>query len=989
MALSSEQQTRMWTMLNKTRGQISLTTYKDYFFGILFYKYLSERATRWLNSVLRSETWESVYSQDSVKALEYMKRNIGYAIQPNDFFADWKKAIDKDCFNIGLMTDTFDHFSQQIAFESKKGFEGIFDEMRFDSGNLGFNAQARASVMILMIELLSTPEFDLSGNNDIVSDIYEYLVTQFTTVLASDMGQYHTPKEISEAIARILTFGREDKESFSIYDPVVGSGSLLLTTASYMDNAHKRGMIKYFGQEKVATPYRLAKMNLMIHGVEYNDININHADTLKSDWPDGVIEGKDSPRMFDAIMANPPYSAHWNSEGREDDPRWSEYGVSPKAKADYAFLLHGLYHLEDDGRMAIVLPHGVLFRGAAEGRIRKALIDKHQIEAVIGLPDRLFLNTAIPVCIIVLKKHRIESDILFVDASKEFKENKKQNQLRPEDIDKIVETVMNKEKKENYSYVATLDEIKENNYSLNIRNYVDIYGFAKIVSEANFEYIRELEGSNKYIEAVFVAIMYKKLHKNLEIEEFVAELLEEEKLSQEQYDSDTVSNRSKLGNKLTWARSFLKNNNIIDNQKQGYWTLTKQGEKINSIYFDNKYFNDRFDSIDSFVFETLQVFNEDRKVYDIKFEQNQICFNDGLITKSILIGENGAGKSSILRAVSQVYLVLSKNQEVDVRINLKDLDHTKYDLKYRIGLDRFHVQLIKEKSNIKITCKKNNYEIPFSHLVFPKKMLAISTIVNDTYMFSSNDYYKYLGTRSSANSSFKGELDKSIGRYFSKITSKDREEYLTDVLKSLNISKLFIKDDQLFAKRNEASINFEYLSSGEKNYLNIFMAIISKADTSNLILIDEPESSLHPSWQVKFLSELERLLKKMGVISHVIIATHSHFLISDLSPENAYIIHCSKNKKHENVTQFIENDTYGWSAENVLYNIFGMRTTRNTYFLKDMDTMMTLVESQTEDMEQLESIIAKLSKYTLTKEDPLISLIEIAKDYYNEHKEDR
>lgn len=475
MALSNEQQTKMWAMLNQTRGQIGLTAYKDYIFGILFYKYLSEKATRWLRGVLRGETWEFIYSQDSAKALNYMKKNLGYSIQPNDFFADWKKAIDEEHFSIGMMTDTFGHFNQQIAFEAKGDFEGIFDGMRFDSADLGANAQARASVMISMIELLSAPEFDLSGSDDTVSDIYEYLVAQFAAVLASDMGQYYTPKEISAVMARILTYGREDKESFSIYDPTVGSGSLLLTTASYMKNSHKRGMIKYFGQEKDATPYRLSRMNLMMHGVEYNDININHADTLVSDWPDGVVDGKDTPRMFDAVMANPPYSAHWNSKDREDDPRWREYGIAPKTKADYAFLLHCLYHLEDSGRMAIILPHGVLFRGAGEYRIRKALIDKHQIEVVIGFPDKLFLNTSIPVCVIILRKNRVESDILFVDASKDFEKLKNQNHLRPEDIEKICDAVINHKEIEKYSHIATLDEIKENDYNLNIPRYVDTF----------------------------------------------------------------------------------------------------------------------------------------------------------------------------------------------------------------------------------------------------------------------------------------------------------------------------------------------------------------------------------------------------------------------------------------------------------------------------------------------------------------------------------
>ncbi|MBO0444241.1 type I restriction-modification system subunit M [Vagococcus fluvialis] len=475
MALSSEQKTKMWNMLNQTRGQIGLTAYKDYIFGILFYKYLSEKSSKWLDKVLRGETWQNVYSQDSQKAMDYMKQNLGYAIQPGDFFEDWKKAIDEDRFNIGMMSDTFGHFNQQIAFEAKADFEGIFDGMRFDSADLGSNAQARSSVMISMIELLSTPEFNLSGDTDTVSDIYEYLVAQFATVLASDMGQYYTPKEISNVMARILTHGHEEKENFSIYDPTVGSASLLLTTASYMKNSHKRGMIKYFGQERDATPYRLARMNLMMHGVEYNDININHADTLESDWPDGIVDGKDSPRMFNAVMANPPYSAHWDNKEREDDPRWREYGIAPKTKADYAFLLHCLYHLDDSGRMAIILPHGVLFRGAAEGRIRKTLIDKHQIEAVIGFPDKLFLNTGIPVCVLILKKHRTESDILFVDASKEFEKVKSQNQLRSEDVEKIVNTVINRNEIEKYSYIATLDEIKENDYNLNIPRYVDTF----------------------------------------------------------------------------------------------------------------------------------------------------------------------------------------------------------------------------------------------------------------------------------------------------------------------------------------------------------------------------------------------------------------------------------------------------------------------------------------------------------------------------------
>ncbi|EOH89037.1 type I restriction-modification system subunit M [Enterococcus villorum] len=508
MVLSKEQQTKMWMMLNQTRGQIGLTAYKDYIFGLLFYKYLSEKATYWLNSVLHGESWETIYIQDPAKSLDYMKKNLGYAIRPNNFFSDWQKAIDEERFNIDLITETFEHFNQQIAFEAKGDFEGIFEGMRFDSADLGANAQARISVMISTIELLSAPEFDLSGDDDAISDIYEYLVAQFATVLASDMGQYYTPKEISDVMARILTHGREKEENFSIYDPTVGSDSLLLTTASYMENSHKHGRINYFGQEKDATPYRLARMNLMMHGVEYNDICINHADTLASDWPDGIVDGKDNPRMFDAVMANPPYSAHWNSKDREDDPRWCEYGVAPKSKADYAFLLHCLYHLEDNGRMAIILPHGVLFRRGAEGRIRKALIDRHQIEAVIGFPDKLFLNTSIPVCLLVLRKNRVASDVLFIDASKDFEKIKNQKRLKSKDVEKIVDTVIYRKEEEKYSHLATLEEIKENDYNLNIPRYVDTYEEKKLIDivEVSQE-ITKLNTDIKQAESDFLAML--------------------------------------------------------------------------------------------------------------------------------------------------------------------------------------------------------------------------------------------------------------------------------------------------------------------------------------------------------------------------------------------------------------------------------------------------------------------------------------------------
>lgn len=254
------------------------------------------------------------------------------------------------------------HFNQGVSQEAKDDFAGIFADMDLTSSRLGANAQTRTATMMDWITLVDKIEFD--DKSDVLGDLYEYLIGMFAANSGAKAGEFYTPHQVSDIMARILAAGREDMEQYSIYDPAMGSGSLLLTTGSYMKNAGIRGSIKYYGQDIITTTYNLARMNLMMHGVYFNDINLRNADTLNNDWPDGLVDGVDNPRMFDAVMANPPYSLKWNNKDREDDPRF-KFGVAPASKADYAFLLHCLYHLKSDGRMAIVLPHGVLFRGAA------------------------------------------------------------------------------------------------------------------------------------------------------------------------------------------------------------------------------------------------------------------------------------------------------------------------------------------------------------------------------------------------------------------------------------------------------------------------------------------------------------------------------------------------------------------------------------------------------------------------------------------------
>lgn len=491
MALTAEKEALIWKTLNDTRGKIEPSEYKNYIFGVMFYKFLSEKAQSWLAGVLNNETWASVWSQDTEKAADFMQKNLGYVIQPGDMFSDWKAAINEDKFNIMMVSDALVHFDQGVSQDAKDDFAGIFADMDLTSSRLGSNAQTRTATMMDWINLMD--QIELDENADVLGDLYEYLIGMFAANSGAKAGEFYTPHQVSEIMARILTSGRENMEEYTLYDPAMGSGSLLLTTASHMRNAGVRGAIKYYGQEIITTTFNLARMNMMMHGVEYNDLNLRNADTLNSDWPDGVIDGIDNPRMFDAVMANPPYSQHWDSTSREDDPRF-KFGVAPKSKADYAFLLHGLYHLKADGRMAIVLPHGVLFRGSSEEKIRKALLENHNISAVIGLPGNIFTNTGIPTIIMVLEKNRATDDVMFIDASKGFEKQKNNNRLRQEDIDRILDTYLAHKDVDKYAHVATMAEIKENDYNLNIPRYVDTFEEEEPVDTA--ELLKEMKSIN-------------------------------------------------------------------------------------------------------------------------------------------------------------------------------------------------------------------------------------------------------------------------------------------------------------------------------------------------------------------------------------------------------------------------------------------------------------------------------------------------------------
>jgi type I restriction enzyme M protein len=475
MALTSTQESTMWGLLNELRGKTGLGLGKtqNYVFAILFYKYLSEKQEQWLTETLRNdETWEAVYRQDSAGALDYAMSKLGYAIRPNEFYSDWMEAIKQGNHSNAIIQECLGHFATQIHKDAEATFTGLLDDLALTSTDLGATPMEQNYAIQVILETLNDPTFDLS-DQDTVQDIYEYLLAKYSMELASTMGQYYTPRELSDVMSRIALFGKEQMKKLSLYDPTVGSASLLLSAAKITEDYGKTGAIKYFGQELEATPWKLARMNLLMHGVSFNDISIRHGNTLNSDWPDGTVNGKNSPRMFDAVIANPPYSAKWNNTDMGDDPRFRDYGLAPASKADLAFLLHGIYHLNDTGRLAMLIFPGAMYRGNKERTIRETLIKRQNIEAVIQLPSGLFMNTSIGVVLIIASKAHQSSDVLFVDASKGFAKVNKINQLRSEDIEMLVDTVVNKKELPHYSRLVSADEIAANDFNLSISTYVE------------------------------------------------------------------------------------------------------------------------------------------------------------------------------------------------------------------------------------------------------------------------------------------------------------------------------------------------------------------------------------------------------------------------------------------------------------------------------------------------------------------------------------
>lgn len=461
----------LWSGADILRSKMDANEYKDYLLGIVFYKYLSDSFLITVYDLINDEKpetlkialeeyKEALKDESANELMEEIKSVCHYVIEPELTYTCFAEAARNNSFQREQLQKAFNNIEQSDPL-----FADLFTDIDLYSNRLGTGDQKQSDTVSNLIKEIDKADL-LNTDADVLGNAYEYLIGQFASETGKKAGEFYTPQSVSKIITRIAMMGQESKKGLSVYDPCMGSGSLLLNAKKYSNDPRN---IKYYGQELMTSTYNLARMNMFLHGVAPENQNLRNGDTLDSDWPTG------EETNFDMVLMNPPYSAKWSAtSGFLQDERFSDFGVlAPKSKADYAFLLHGLYHLKNNGTMAIVLPHGVLFRGAAEGKIREKLLSSGNIYAVIGLPANLFYNTSIPTCIVVLKKHREGRDVLFIDASKKFNKGKKQNEMTDEHIEAVIDLYTRRETVEKESYLASFEDIEKNDFNLNIPRYVD------------------------------------------------------------------------------------------------------------------------------------------------------------------------------------------------------------------------------------------------------------------------------------------------------------------------------------------------------------------------------------------------------------------------------------------------------------------------------------------------------------------------------------
>lgn len=459
---------KIWQSANKMRSKIEANEYKDYILGFIFYKFLSDKLEKFaLEQGLEKSNFADELTESNGELVNHIKRNLGYFISYEHLFSTWL-AQGSD-FNIANVRTAMSAFSRNIAENYISVFDGIFKTLESGLSKLGDTATSQTNAVKDLFVLIADIPMDGKQGYDVLGFIYEYLISMFAANAGKKAGEFYTPHEVSLLMSEIIADHLKDREEISIYDPTSGSGSLLINIGhSVAKHLKSTDSIKYYAQELKENTYNLTRMNLVMRGILPSNIFTRNADTLEDDWP---LEG--DPLYLDAVVSNPPYSQPWNPKDKEGDIRYKRFGVAPQAKADFAFLLHDLFHLKPEGIMTIVLPHGVLFRGGEEEKIRKNLIEYNHIDAIIGLPANIFFGTGIPTIIVILRQERERNDVLMIDASKHFIKVGKNNHLQASDIKRIVDCVTHRRELPKFSRIVPKAEIVANGYNLNIPRYVD------------------------------------------------------------------------------------------------------------------------------------------------------------------------------------------------------------------------------------------------------------------------------------------------------------------------------------------------------------------------------------------------------------------------------------------------------------------------------------------------------------------------------------
>lgn len=475
---------KIWASANKMRSKIDANEYKDYILGLIFYKFLSDNEVNYILKDMKGASAEDKQAaleslvenyedENSKVVIDYCKNNIGYFIEYKNLFSTW--LLPGSSFTVADLSVALNSFDRLVSPNYKAVYDGIFKTLQAGLSKLGENPASQTRALKDLIKLIKDIPTDGSQDYDVLGYVYEYLIGNFAANAGKKAGEFYTPHEVAILMSDIVAEHHKDKHQIEIYDPTSGSGSLLITIGKSIGrHIADKNRVKYYAQELKENTYNLTRMNLVMRGIQPSNINTRCADSLDEDWPI-INTGSEigQPLYVDAVVSNPPYSQQWDPKDRENDARFKNYGVAPKSKADYAFLLHELHHLKPDGILTIVLPHGVLFRGGEEEQIRTNLIEKNNIDAIIGLPANIFFGTGIPTLVMVLKQHRAGDDVLIIDASKGFVKDGKQNKLRACDIKKIADTVRDRKDVPGFSRRVSREEIRQNGYNLNIPRYVD------------------------------------------------------------------------------------------------------------------------------------------------------------------------------------------------------------------------------------------------------------------------------------------------------------------------------------------------------------------------------------------------------------------------------------------------------------------------------------------------------------------------------------